>query len=62
MIFLQTITDPMTVSQCENYYSDITMSFNITGKTNSSVRSNTTIKQAISLFFPVDLILLRLKY
>ena len=26
--FLQTITDPMTISQFENYYSDITVSFN----------------------------------
>ena len=28
MIFLQTITDPMTISQCENYCYDMTVSFN----------------------------------
>ena len=54
MIFLQTITDPMTVSQCENYYSDITVSFNITKRTNSSICKNTTIKQAIFRFFPLN--------
>ena len=28
MIFLQTIADPMIISQCENYYYDMTVSFN----------------------------------
>ena len=32
MIFLQTITDPMTVNQCGNYYSDITVSLYVTRK------------------------------